>query len=404
VDPLKLSEPDIQDFIFEHEKDDEELLVLKSKQILGVPSSWIAAQIKARKKAAYKLPSYHKTKGIVYPPSLNLEQSSSEATARFKTYVISKWITSRKKFCDLTGGFGVDSYFVSLLFPYTDLSEPNENLVKLAKHNHQLLKSGNIHYHIKSALDFMINSGKHYDLIYVDPSRRTGSQKKVFMFSDCEPDVVASSEELYRHTDRLIIKASPLLDIQQGVKDLGYVTRVLVVSIDNECKELLFLCDKKAVGEAVVECYNLQNNFTARKIPGAFEFRFSEERAVNVSFSDPLKFIYEPNASIMKGGAFKSIAAEYRLLKLAANTHLYTSDELGEDFPGKVFQVSSFVKPDKHLRKIFPGEKANIALRNYPMSVEELKKKTGLKEGGEMFLLGCSGVKEKWLFAANRVR
>jgi hypothetical protein len=400
----KLAEQDIQNFIFEHEKEDEDRLVLKSANLLGVPSAWIAAQIKARKKAAYKLPSYHNTKGIVYPPSLNLEQSSSEATGRFKTYVISKWITSRKKFCDLTGGFGVDSFFLSSLFPYTDFSEPNEELMKLAKQNHQLLHSGNIHYHNKSALDFMTHSGKHYDLIYIDPSRRTGSQKKVYQFSDCEPDVVGFSEELYRHADRVMIKASPLLDIQQGIKDLHCVTRVLVVSVDNECKELLFLCDRKSTCEVVIECYNLPNNFTAHKIPGAFEFRFSEERAANAPLSDPLKFIYEPNASIMKGGAFKSVALEFGISKLSPNTHLYTSNDLVEGFPGKTFQISQLVKPDKQLRNIFPGEKANMLLRNYPMSVEDLKKKTGLKEGGDQFLIGCSGVKEKWMFSASRIR
>ncbi len=404
MDIKKLAEKDIQNFIFEHEKDDEDRLVLKSKNILDVPSAWIAAQIKARRKAAYKLPSYHKTKGVVYPPSLNLEQSSSEATARFKTYITSKWITSRKKFCDLTGGFGVDSLFLSSLFPYTDFSEPDKDLMNLAKQNHQLLRSGNIHYHNKAALDFMMHSGKHYDLIFIDPSRRTGFQKKVFLFSDCDPDVIAFREELYSHADRVMIKASPLLDIQQGIKDLQYVMRVLVVSVDNECKELLFICDRKSVGEPVVECYNLPNNFTAHKIPGAFEFRFSEERSTEVPISDPLKFIYEPNASIMKGGAFKAIAAEFGVYKISPNTHLYTSYNVIEDFPGKVFQISRFGKPDKNLRNIFPGEKANIVLRNYPMSVEDLKKKTGLKEGGEQFLIGCSGVKEKWLFSATRVR
>ena len=135
----KLSEPQIQNFIFENEKEDEDKLVLKSKEILGVPSSWIATQIKARKRSAYKLPLYYNTKGIVYPPSLNLEQSSSEATARFKSYIVSKWITSNKKFCDLTGGFGVDSFFMSSLFPYCDFSEPTKELVDLAKQNHRLL-------------------------------------------------------------------------------------------------------------------------------------------------------------------------------------------------------------------------------------------------------------------------
>jgi hypothetical protein len=404
LDIKRLAEQDIQDFIFEHEKDDEDRLVLKSKTIHDVASSWVAGQIKARRKAAYKLPSYHKTKGVVYPPSINLEQSSSETTARFKTYIISKWITSRKKYCDLTGGFGVDSFFLSSLFPYTDFNEPEKELAELAKQNHKLLGSGNIHYHRKTAEDFMNNSGKHYDLIYVDPSRRTSSNKKVFQFADCDPDVIALSEELYSHADRIMIKASPLLDIQQGIKDLQHVSRVLVISVENECKELVFLCNSKLTNEATVECYNLSNNFTARNIPGVFEFRFSEERSAAVSFSDPLRYVFEPNASIMKGGAFKSVANEFRIQKLSPNTHLYTSNDIVENFPGRAFRVNGIVKPDKKLRAVFPGEKANILLRNYPLTVEEIKKKTNLREGGEQFLIGCSGVKEKWLFTASRVR
>ena len=404
MDTRKLAEPQIQNFIFDHEKEDEDKLVLKNKDILGVPSSWIASQIKARKKSAYKLPLYFNTRGIVYPPSLNLEQSSSEATVRFKSHIISKWITSNKKFCDLTGGFGVDSFFLSSLFPYCDFSEPQKELVELAKQNHRLLGAINLHYHVKDAVEFLSDSGKHYDLVFIDPSRRTVSQKKVFRFSDCIPDVTRLSTELYSHTDRVMIKASPLLDIQLGIKDLQCVSRVIVVSVENECKELLFLCDREFSGDASIECYNISNNFDPRKTPPAFEFRFSEERSVVVQFSAPKKFVYEPDASIMKGGGFKSFAAAYNLSKLQVNTHLYTSDHLAADVPGRIFKVDEIVKPDKKLRDRLPGGKANILLRNYPTTVEELKKKTGLTDGGDLYLIGCGGVKEKWMFIASRVQ
>ncbi|MEI9919355.1 MAG: class I SAM-dependent methyltransferase [Bacteroidota bacterium] len=404
MDIQRLADGKIQDFIFEHEKEDEDKLVLKNKEILGVPSAWIATQIKARKKSTYKLPLYFNTKGVVYPPSLNLEQSSSEATARFKSYIVSKWITSNKKFCDLTGGFGVDSFFMSSLFPYCDFSEPQKELVELAKQNHRLLGAINLHYHTCDAVEFLANSGKHYDLVFIDPSRRNASQKKVFRFADCVPDVIELRPELYRHTDRVMIKASPLLDIQQGIKDLECVSRVVVVSVDNECKELLFLCDQGFVGEPGIECYNLENDFDARRIPAAFEFKFSEERSASVLFSDPKTFIYEPDSSIMKGGGFRSVATAYSLSKLQVNTHLYTSDGLLEDFPGRIFKVNDIVKPTKKLRDSFPGGKANIILRNYPTTVEELKKKTGITDGGDLYLIGCSGVKEKWMFMASRLR
>lgn len=390
----RLAETDIQDFIFEHEKDDEDKLVLKSKEILGVPSSWIASQIKGRKKSAHKIPTYYRTKGIVYPPSLNLEQSSSEATARFKAQVISKWISSRKKFCDLTGGFGVDSYFISQTFAYCDLSEPQKEIIEISEHNHKLLGATNIHYHNKDAVEFLANSGKHYDLVYLDPSRRNAAQKKVFRFDDCVPDVTNIHDDLYSHADRLIIKASPLLDIQQGIKDLQCVSRVLVVSVDNECKELVFLCDKNSSGEPTIECYDIGSDQT-------FSFKFSEERNHTSQISDPLKFIYEPNASIMKAGAFKSIAVAHQLNKIHVNTHLYSSDNVIKNFPGRIFEVVEFVKPDKKLSQKYP--KANIILRNYPMTVEALKKKTAINDGGDDYLLGFTG-SEKFTLIARRLK
>jgi len=387
----RIAEDDIQNFIFEHEKDDEDKLVLKNKEILGVPSSWIATQIKARKKSAYKIPLYYKTKGVIYPPSLNLEQSSSESTAKFKAMIASGWITSHKAFCDLTGGFGVDSFFFSQQFSNCDYSEPQKDLMEIAQHNHDVLGAKNIHHHNKDAIDFLLDVEKRYDLIYIDPSRRSSTQKRVHGFADCVPDVIDLGEDLYQHSDRLMIKASPLLDIQQGIKDLSFVSRVLVVSVDNECKELLFLCEKDFAGEAIIECYNLDKN------QSEFKFRFSDERAAVIPFSDPLQYIYEPNASVLKGGAFKSIALAFDLQKIQVNTHLYTSDRLIENFPGRVFRVKENANDSK-------PAKANIIVRNYPMPVDEIKKKTGIKDGGDLYVLFFSGVKKKFAVSADRLQ
>jgi hypothetical protein len=391
LDIKRIAEPDLQDFIFEHEKDDEDKLVLRNKEISGVPSAWIATQIKARKKSAYKIPLYFNTKGVVYPPSLNLEQSSSESTAKFKAGIVSKWCASNKKFCDLTGGFGVDSFFLSKQFSYCDYTEPQKDLLDVAKHNHELLGANNIHHHNKDAAEFLSASGKHYDLIYIDPSRRSSTQKKVHGFADCIPDVIGLKDNLFQHADRLMIKASPLLDIQQGIKDLSFVSRVLVVSVDNECKELLFLCEKDFVGEAVIECSNID------KTRSEFKFKFSDERAAVATFSDPLQYIYEPNSSILKGGAFKSISLTFNLPKIQTNTHLYTSDQHIENFPGRIFRVrdnANNIKPVK----------ANIIVRNYPMSVDEIKKKTGIKDGGDLYVLYFSGIKKKFAVTADRLQ
>ena len=340
---------------------------------------------------------------------MNFEQSSSEATARFKAHLISKWITPRKKFCDLTGGFGVDSFFISPMFLSCDVSEPDKELLELSKQNHLLLGTKNIHYYNCDAVEFFVNSGKHYDVIYLDPSRRNQSQKKVFRFSDCTPDLVKLHGTLYDHTDNLMVKASPLLDIQQGLKDLQFVSRVVVLSVDNECKELLFLCDKDFNGEATIDCYNIDNNFgntteQLQKPISLFTFKFTDERGASVRFSDPQKFIYEPDASVMKGGAFKSIAVAFDLCKLQVNTHLYTGDKLINDFPGRIFEIIESVKPDRKLKDHLPEGKANIVLRNYPLSVDDLKKKTGLTDGGDVYIVGCSGVNEKFTLLARRLK
>lgn len=383
----KISEPELQDFIFSHEKDDEDKLVLRHREIMGVPSAWIATQIKARKKAAYKIPLYYQTRGVVYPPTINLEQSSSEATARFKARIVSGWISGYKKFCDVTGGFGIDSFFISSLFTYCDYSEPQKDLLDIAQHNHLLLGANNIQHHNKDAVEFLSSSGNHYDLIYLDPSRRNSALKKVYRFGDCVPDVVDLKDELYSHATHVMIKASPLLDIQEGIRDLQFVCRVLVVSVDNECKELLFLCDHQYTGEPMIECYNLENTETE------FKFRFSEERNATAEFSDPGQYLYEPNASILKGGAFKSIAIAYDLRKIQVNTHLYTSDQLVDNFPGRVFRVKDDTTPTK----------ANIIVRNYPMTVDEIKKKSGIKDGGDLYYLCFSGMKKKFALTTERL-
>ncbi len=401
-DIQKLASPEVQDFLFVNEHTDTDRLVLSGKEIFGVVPSVIAGQLKARSKAAHKLPSYFKTRSIVYPPALNLEQSSSEATGRFKASLIAAWISSRQRFCDLTCGFGIDSFFVSSVFDSGDVVDPNDELLSIARHNHRLLGQQSLTYHHTDAKSFLASSAASFDLIYVDPSRRDASSRKVFRLADCEPDVVELQESLSAHSSLVMVKASPLLDIQQGIRELQFVERVIVVAVDNECKELLFLLRYGTAEEPLIECYNISNT-TAEPLYRPFQFKVSGERSAPASFSDPLRYIYEPDGSIMKGGAFKSIGATYNLQKLQVNTHLYTSDRLVNDFPGRAFEVVASVKPDRKLRDLVPDGKANIISRNHPLSVEELKKKTGLSEGGESYVLACSGVSEKFVLIARRL-
>jgi hypothetical protein len=394
-----LLQPEVQQFILDHEQDDEKKLILKHRTIHHVPSSIIAEQISGRKKAKTKLPLYYKSAGIVYPPGLNLEQSSSEETAVFKTRALNSNAGKDKILADLTGGFGIDSYFFSNVFKKVHYIEPNASLLSFARHNHQILQAKNIEYSNAIAEDFIKSYPNKLDCVFVDPSRRNKSNQKVFKLSDCEPDIPALLSDIFQKTDYLLIKTSPLLDIQQGIKELKHVEKVWIVSVDNECKELLFLCRKGFDAEPKIIATNLHTD----QLP--FEFSLSEEKETVTKFSEPLTYLYEPNASILKAGAFKFVGEKFSLFKLHVSTHLYTSRELIQNFPGRTFKMIRPVKPDpKTLKEIFVEGKANVITRNYPLSPEELKKKTKLKDGGELYLIGFSGQKEKYLVAATRIK
>ena len=392
----------MQDFIFENESVDEKVLLLKQKTTLGVPTPIIADQLAGRRKAKYKLPSFYKTKGIVYPHSVNLEQTSSEFTALFKSEIIQSNISVEIKCgADLTGGFGVDSYAFGLICDHFDYVEHHPELLELAKHNHTLLLSNNISHHLLAAEDFLKSTSQRFDFIFIDPSRRNKSQK-VFKLADGEPNAVALLPLIFTKTDTLLIKASPLLDIQQGLRELINVTKVFVVAVNNECKELLFLCRKGVVAEPEIHCVNLSSVNSRNK--EVFSLTLSQEVKAKSIFSDPLTYLYEPNASVLKSGAFKSIGQQFDLNKIEMNTHLYTSDKLVSDFPGRIFKILVVnPKPDQ-LKTIFDGGQANVVTRNYSLTPDELKKKLKLKDGGENFLIGFSGQKQKYLVAASRVK
>lgn len=393
----------VQNYIIAHEHDDERNLVLRHKEILGVPSSLIAEQIACRRKAKEKLPLYYQTPGIIYPPPLNLEQTSSEQTARFKSSLITEALAAGNKTLtraiDLTSGLGIDTWFLSRIFNHFDAVEPNLRLLAIAQHNHQQLGATNIRYHNTTAERFLEQMKESADLIFIDPSRRAAN-KKVFTFADSEPDIVGLQHLIFEKTNNLVIKASPLLDISHALKALDFVKSVFAVAVDNEVKELLFFAAKNFEGEPGIHTVNL-----VRQRRDSFSFSLSEEASATVNFSDPLTYLYEPNAAILKAGAFKSIAQHFNLAKIHPSTHLYTADHLTENFPGRVFATEARVKPDaKSMKPFFPEGKANITTRNYPLTVEELKKRTGLKDGGEKFLIGFSGMKEKFLVAARRIK
>ena len=395
-----LLSPDVQSFIRENEFHDPASLILKYSDIRGVPMSVIVEQIMGRRKAKEKLPEFYRSSRIIYPHGLSMEQCSSEQSAKYKSNVVLAEIKEKTSCADLTGGFGVDSFFLSKSFKEVYYIEPDKNLFEIVRHNHQQLGAINIKHHNTTAQEFLASTKEVFACIFIDPSRRDVGNKKVFSFSDCVPDVKQLAENIFAKTDCLLIKASPLLDIQQGLKELVVGKSVFVVSVDNECKELLFFCKKNFANEPTVEAVNLSRD----GVINSFAFLRSEEREIEGRFSELLDYLYEPNASVLKAGAFKIVGKRFNVLKLHSNTHLYTASKLVHDFPGRIFRVISNVKPDqKALKEFFPLGQANVITRNYPLSVQELRIKTRLKDGGDTYLLGFSGVKKKYLVAAERL-
>lgn len=398
LDYQQVLKPEIQKYISENEAIDVQSLILQAEKIHGTPTTPIAHQITGRRKAKYKLPTWYRTPQIIYPPSLNLEQSSSEATAEYKKQYLLRHISKRVKAIDLTGGFGIDTYFFSKIFDHVDCVERNEELLAIAQHNHQQLGATNVSYHACDAEE-MISESAHWDFIYIDPSRRDEQAKKLVRLADIQPNVVELQTALLEKTDHILIKTSPLLDIQAALRELKFVKTVIVVSVDNECKELLFFISQNIESPATIETVNIFSPSQHQ----LFEFKLEEEADASVSFSDPLDFIYEPNASILKAGAFKSIAQKFPLTKLSKSTHLYTSSHWIGNFPGRSFKVVK-LQPDVIDFATIPHRQINVTTRNYPLSPEEIKKKYKLKDGGEQFLIGCSGVNKKFLVLAEVIK
>jgi hypothetical protein len=390
----ELLSPEVQKYVREHEHDDPRQLILQHKTILGIPAALIVQQIIARAKAKSKLPLYYRSPEIIFPPGINLEQSSSEITAKFKTEIV----PALRNAADLTGGFGIDSFFLSRVSQYLDYVEMNDDLLKIARHNHKVLGAENIRHYNATAADY-VKEMNDLDLVFIDPSRRT-ENRKVFSLTDSEPDIVDLQSPIFEKSKYILVKASPLLDLKLALKQLQFVKHVYVVSVDNEVKELLFLSERNHSGEPLIEAVNLSKEKSER-----FAFRFSDEESATILSGDPQRYLYEPFSSVLKAGAFKSLAKTFPVTKIQTNTHLYTSDKLVQDFPGRIFEIEDHIKPDKKsVSKYFPEGKANVLTRNYPSSAEELKKKTGLTDGGERYLIGFSTQKEKAVIVASRIK
>lgn len=354
---------------------------------------WFLQQVEGRERTADKLPAFAAIDDWWYPVRLSCEQCSSELTARYKASLV-----SGDKMVDLTAGYGVDTYFLSEQFAHTDYVEQNADLCRIAEHNFSLQKSA-VSIHNTTAEEFLQTAGL-YDLIYADPARRDSHGGKVFRLEDCTPNIVELLPTLLNHLmpdGRLMLKLSPMLDITQAIKELSAVSwDVHVVAVKNEVKEVLLVSTK---GQRRME----NGRITAVDLAEpekVFVFTREEEKdCLLINGDAPLNgaFLYEPNAAILKAGAYKLVAQRFGLTKLDVNTHLYASDTLVENFPGRVWKVNS--QFTMHNAQI---SQANVLVRNYPLTAEQLKKKLHLRDGGETFIIGCRVNGKPVLFEAER--
>lgn len=346
---------------------------------------WFLQQVEGRERTADKLPYFATIEDWWYPVRLSCEQCSSELAARYKASLISNFKFQVSNFVDLTGGYGVDTYFISEQFEHTDYVEQNAELCRIATHN---FTNKPISIHNTSAEEFLKTAGQ-YDLIFLDPARRDSHGGKVFRLEDCTPNVVELLPTLLAHGKRLMIKLSPMLDLTQAVTAMSTVAwDIYVVAIKNEVKEVLLLSG----GTGQITAIDLD------KKDQAFVFTKEEEQKAVISFQPSVfRFLYEPNAAILKSGAYKLVTQRYGLQKLDVNTHLYVSDKLIEEFPGRTFKALPFRDGME------VGSHANVLTRNYPLTPEQLKKKYRLKDGGESYLIGCRVNGKPMLFVANRI-
>lgn len=379
----KILHTEVQNFINANINCDLTKLILKGSPFEGIHISELAAQIQSKSKCREKLPKWFHSKGIYYPPALSIEQTSSETTAAYKSQLV-----SGNTLIDITGGFGVDSYFFSKTIKEITHCEINVELSKIAAHNFQVLQADNIACENMDGLQLIGNQPVNYDWIYLDPSRRDEYKAKVFRLEDCLPDLTLHLDTLLETRAKIIIKLSPLLDISATLNQLKFVREVHVVAVKNEVKELIFVLDPVQKDQSVIKAVNLCKG-QVEKLEGQIN---SREKAL---LSLPKKFLYEPNAAILKAGLFNDVSIQLNVFKLHYNSHLYTSNEL-VPFPGRRFEIleiSNYNK--KQLHRILPTGKANIATRNFPQTVAEIRKKTRIKDGGDDYLFFTTNLDNK---------
>ncbi len=370
---------DEQSFINTNLKTDIPSLVLKGSPFPEIKIQELANQIISKTKCRNKLPSWFLTKDIYYPKPINIEQTSSEITAQYKARLV-----AGKTLADLTGGFGVDSFFLSQKVDQLTHCEIDTELSAIAAYNFNVFGLNHINCLPEDGIAFLQSTSRKFDWLFIDPSRRTDVKGKVFLLNDCLPNVVAHLDLLLSKAKNILIKLSPILDVQSVVSDLKFVKEIHVVSSLNDVKELLIILEKDYKGPIKIKTVNF--NKTGEDI---FEAVFPS--CVSANFSSPKTYLYEPNSAILKAGLFNEISHQLNVFKLNPNSHLYTSDKLIY-FPGRRFEIISCLKyKPKEIKQKFLIKKANITTRNFHETVAQIRKRTEIKEGGSDYLFFTTG-------------
>ena len=364
------------DYIRQHADEDVRQLALRGHKCLDVDLQYALEQIAGRQKARTKLPSWAAIDGIVYPPHLSMEQCSSEATARYKASIAGKGAL----FVDLTAGFGVDMALISQGFQKAVHVERQPQLCAISSENFRLLGLNHIEVVCGDGVAYL-HTMRHADLLFIDPARRDVHGGRTYDISDCTPNVLEILDEMLEKADRVMIKLSPMLDWRKAVADLGKVNEVHIISVDNECKELLLILSKTKKPLRVFcvnndECFEVVEGISSQPRP----------------LPQDMRYLYEPNASVMKAGCFDLIEQRFGVVQLERNSHLFVSDKEISGFPGRQFLIEKRTSMNKRELKatLADVDQANITVRNFPMSVAELRKRLKLKEGGDVYIFATT--------------
>ena len=373
----KILNLDIQNYINANLSADLHSLLLKKSPFQEVSMQEIVQQIKGKQVAQKKFPFLMK-EGIVFPPQLNLEQSSSDKTAEYKSNLL-----KGKKFIDLTSGFGIDAYFLSKNFEDITLVERNADLLEIVENNWEIL-GRKAKFMNQELEDFLQNNQEKFDVVYLDPARRDEQKKKVFLLEDLSPNILEIQEQLLVISEKVMIKLSPLIDLKYLVSVLKNVFQIDIIAVKNDVKEIVVYLSKEKPERIICNCVNLESG------ENSFQYYFGEEENAISDFGEAEKYIYIPNNAVLKAGVFNVISEKFKLKKLHPNSHIYTSSEKNNDFPGRILNME--VVDSKSIKK---KEQYNIISKNYPLKPEEIRKKYQLKDGGESYLIFTQSKKGK---------